>query len=267
MTPSTRPAKVILTFASGCSSPLFQDVVHFVKWPQSGVDSKRASQKCDPAIGFNSNYEPWGFPPLAIRILPSRWESRGSTDQALLLNTLFPLEKAPGQPETSPMWPTTDSSSCPRPVALRSQQHTLVSPCGTSCCPTSSPCFFHLLPPHPWKNVLAKFSFTHIFLSFFFFFWMLQSIHSRHHQSLLGVGNISRCSWKHLCFTACFLLQLNREKSISLPWVFLWDGKTIQNPGRGENLAEFTVFLDFTLFQMLKFLFHQLSLPIPLLLL
>lgn len=72
-------------------------------------------------------------PPLPIRTLLPRWESGGSTDQALPLTMLLPLEKAPGQLETSPVRPITESGSCPGPGALHSQQHTLVSPWGTSC--------------------------------------------------------------------------------------------------------------------------------------
>lgn len=51
-------------------------------------------------------------------------------------------------------------------------------------------------------NIALQQTFASAFFSLFsffsVFFGMLQIIHSRHHQSLLGVGNISRCSWKHL---------------------------------------------------------------------
>lgn len=97
---------------------------------------------------------------------------------------------------------------------------------------------------------------------------MLHSIHSSSHQSLLGVGNISRCSWKHLLFTACSLLQLNREKRKAPPFHECFCGmeKLFRLQGGEIIYQSFTVFLNFTLFQLLKFLCHQLSLPLSLLL-
>ena len=91
---------------------------------------------------------------------------------------------------------------------------------------------------------------------------MLQSIHSRSHP------NISRCSWKHLLFTACSLLQLNREKRKAPPFHECFCGmeKLFRLQGGEKIFQSFTVFLDFTLFQLLRLLCHQLSLPFPLLL-
>lgn len=229
-------------------------------WIARGQISANEHHKNDStANGLKRQLKIWGSLPSQAGYLPPRWESSptagGWTARVEPLPRLFTLQEAQRQLETKSLWATEDLRGCSGSVALHSQQGKASSSQDTHCSPTSSPHFHHLLPPQPWKHP-SWVSFSPCFS--LFFFWMPQSIHSRSHQSLLGVGNISRCSWKHLFFTACSLLQLSKGKRKAPPFYrcFHEMEKLFRLQGRDKAYQSITVSLDFTSSQLLIVLCH-----------
>lgn len=180
---SIRHSKVILTIVPAGCCPLRELAI--VRYHQQALQKWQHSKW---AQLLTKNL--WGSPLLPAPI------AKGYVDQASLLTRLFPLQKSPGQLETNHRGSASlHSQQCHHGVPAAPQHPALVS----------STCH---------ENVLFEFLLPYIFSLFF----LDAAKHSQQEsQSLLGVGNISRCFWKHLLFTACSLLQLNREESTSLP--------------------------------------------------